>query len=104
MGLAALAAGILGVGIASTHEAPPPGAAVLPPSVNAVNIGLAVLLYPSMGVRGLALAWTAAYAVAADVVHGDTGRLATLALHRDRGGGIEGVGPRLHGQPPKRCR
>lgn len=34
---------------------------------NAINIGLAILLYPSMGVRGLALAWTVAYAVAAVV-------------------------------------
>ena len=34
---------------------------------NAVNVGLAIALYPSMGVRGLALAWTGAYAVAAVV-------------------------------------
>jgi putative peptidoglycan lipid II flippase len=32
---------------------------------NAVNIGLALALFPSLGVQGLALAWTGAYSVAA---------------------------------------
>jgi len=32
---------------------------------NGVNIGLAVVLFPSLGVQGLAWAWTGAYAIAA---------------------------------------
>ena len=34
---------------------------------NAVNIGLAVVLYPRLGVRGLAISWSVAYSVAAIV-------------------------------------
>jgi len=41
---------------------------------NALNIGLAVVLFPSLGVQGLALAWTGAYSVAAV--------LALVMLHR----------------------
>jgi putative peptidoglycan lipid II flippase len=48
---------------------------------NAVNIGLALALYPILGVRGLAVAYAAAYAVAA--------LLGGFALRR-RIGGIEG--------------
>ena len=32
---------------------------------NGVNVGLALALFPSLGVQGLALAWTGAYSVAA---------------------------------------
>jgi putative peptidoglycan lipid II flippase len=48
---------------------------------NAVNIGLALALYPGLGVRGLAIAYAAAYALAA-LVGG-------LALRR-RIGGLDG--------------
>jgi putative peptidoglycan lipid II flippase len=47
---------------------------------NAVNVGLALALYPSMGVRGLALAFTIAYT---------TGTVAALWTMRRRVGGIE---------------
>ncbi|MGH9154287.1 MAG: murein biosynthesis integral membrane protein MurJ [Acidimicrobiales bacterium] len=49
---------------------------------NAVNIGLAVALYPSMGVQGLALSYSAAYSV---------GVVVALAHLRSRIGGIEGT-------------
>ncbi|MEY2565547.1 MAG: putative peptidoglycan lipid flippase [Actinomycetota bacterium] len=48
---------------------------------NAVNIVLALVLYPSMGVRGLALAFTLAYAA---------GTAAALFTIRRRIGGLEG--------------
>jgi putative peptidoglycan lipid II flippase len=47
---------------------------------NAVNVGLALALYPSMGVRGLALAFSLAYTV---------GTLAALVVMRRRLGGLE---------------
>ncbi len=48
---------------------------------NVVNIGLAIVLYPHLGVRGLAIAWSVAYTVAAIV--------AWVILDR-RLGGLEG--------------
>lgn len=48
---------------------------------NALNIGLAVALYPHLGVRGLAISWSVAYSVAAIV--------AWVVLDR-RVGGLEG--------------
>ena len=48
---------------------------------NVVNIGLAIVLYPHLGVRGLAISWSVAYTVAAIV--------AWLILDR-RLGGLEG--------------
>lgn len=48
---------------------------------NAINIGLAVALYPHLGVRGLAISWSVAYSVAAIV--------AWVVLDR-RVGGLEG--------------
>ncbi|MEY3361108.1 MAG: hypothetical protein RL531_827 [Actinomycetota bacterium] len=48
---------------------------------NALNIGLAIALYPHLGVRGLAISWSVAYSVAAVV--------AWVVLDR-RVGGLEG--------------
>jgi putative peptidoglycan lipid II flippase len=41
---------------------------------NGINIALAIALFPSLGVQGLALAWTAAYTVAAVIALGVLGR------------------------------
>ena len=50
---------------------------------NAINIGLAALLFPTFGVQGLAVAWSAAYFVAAAI--------ALVALRR-RIGAVPGPG------------
>jgi putative peptidoglycan lipid II flippase len=50
---------------------------------NAINIGLALALFPSLGVQGLALAWSIAYAIAAVI--------ALVALRR-RVGGVPDAG------------
>jgi putative peptidoglycan lipid II flippase len=49
---------------------------------NAVNVGLALALYPSMGVQGLALSYSAAYGV---------GVVVALVDLRRRVGGLEGT-------------
>lgn len=49
---------------------------------NALNVAFAIVLYPSLGVQGLALAYSAAYTVAA---------VAALALLRRRIGGLDGA-------------
>jgi putative peptidoglycan lipid II flippase len=46
---------------------------------NALNVALAIVLFPRLGVQGLALAWTGAYAVAA---------VGALAVLRRRIGGV----------------
>ena len=52
---------------------------------NGVNIALALALYPSLGVQGLAWAWTAAYSVAAVIALVVLSRRVPAPVDRDVG-------------------
>jgi putative peptidoglycan lipid II flippase len=52
---------------------------------NGVNVALALVLFPSLGVQGLAWAWTGAYAVAAVIALVTLGRRVPAAVDRDVG-------------------
>jgi len=52
---------------------------------NGVNIALAVVLFPSLGVQGLAWAWTGAYSVAAVIALVALGRRVPAPVDRDVG-------------------
>ena len=61
---------------------------------NGVNIALALVLFPSLGVQGLAWAWTGAYSVAAVIALFALGRCVPAPVDRDVGlaAGRAGVG------------
>ena len=52
---------------------------------NLINIGLAIALFPALGVQGLALAWSGAYTVSAVVALVMLGRRVPRPVDRDVG-------------------